>query len=205
MSIPNLDVQTGTRTIRLLSLAVLSLLIVDRPIAVGMAGLPQWFRTGAVWVSEATAPVVVLPALLCLSVFSMFSRAARPVHKPVFAYFSLCCSMAALVSSLLVKNAIGRVRPDAAGGFDRLSFKPFAFEDAFAAMPSTQAALAAAVVCSAAICFPRQRIWLLATGALVCLSRVASGSHWTSDVIAGWTLGWLVVAAIARFFVRSKG
>ncbi|MCM2477326.1 phosphatase PAP2 family protein [Rhizobium sp. CG5] len=191
-------------TLRLFSLAVFSMLILDRPLALAVSDLPHWFRTAASWISGLAAPVVILPFLFGLWLSGVLFGGASAPRRPAFGLFSLCCSLAAVASSLLVKNIVGRARPDSTHDWDRLLLRPFAFDDAFASIPSTQGAFAAAVTCSAAICFPQHRICLLTVGALVCASRVVVGEHWTSDVIAGWAMGWLLTLAMLRLFRTSS-
>jgi len=187
----------------LLLLVALSMLLLDQPVARWVTYLAPRLRTFAMWISEATSPVFVMPLLLALSLFAMVP--ARGKKAPVLALgiFELRCGLVAVLSSLLVKNIVGRARPSAISGWESSLFKPLAFDDAFASLPSTQAALAAAITCSAAVHFPRYRVCLLAAGVLICVARVFAGEHWTSDVIAGWTLGWLVTLVLRRRFKQA--
>lgn len=198
-----LDVPVTTRIVMLLLLVALSMLLLDQPIARWVTSLTPWARTFAIWISEAASPVFVLALLLALSIFSIVHARARQAPVPTFCVSGLSCGLAAVVSSLLIKNMIGRARPSALHGWDSWLFKPFAFDDAFASLPSAQAALAAAITCSAAVHFPRYRVCLLTTGVLICVARVFAGEHWTSDVIAGWTLGWLVTRVLRQLFKQT--
>ncbi|WP_250957355.1 phosphatase PAP2 family protein [Rhizobium sp. CG5] len=174
------------------------MLLIDQPVARWVTSLPSWLQTVGIWISEATSPVFVLPLIFGTSAFALLYAKARQKPASTFGVFCLCCGVAAVLSSLLVKNIIGRARPAALHGWDTSLFKPFAFDDAFASLPSTQAAFAAAVACSAAIQFPQYRVILLTAGALTCAARIFAGEHWPSDVIAGWALGWLVTLALLK-------
>lgn len=187
---------------RLLALTGLAMLLVDQPVARWVTSLPPWLKALAIEVSEATSPVYVLPLLLGIAIATRtYARRNRTVAS-VSDFFELSSGVAALLTSLLIKTMIGRARPSALGG-DGFLFKPLAFEDAFASLPSTQAAVAAATTCSAAIRFPQYRAGLLGLGALICSARVIAGEHWTSDVIAGWGLGGLLALLLFRVFCPS--
>jgi undecaprenyl-diphosphatase len=191
-------------TSRCFLLVAASAFLLDRSTASAAAWLPDWLSQTARWISEAASPVVVLPMLSGVWIIQLLRAHARPSHRQHFGFVSLCCGLSALASSALIKNAIGRARPYVSNGLDLLRLKPFAFDDAFASMPSSQSAFAVAVSCSLASHFPRYRTLLMLLSLLVCTSRVVVGEHWASDVIAGWTIGHLVALAMLGHFADNN-
>lgn len=187
--------------IALLYLLVFGMAIVvgDRSFAMAMSGMPAAFAALGGWLSLAAQPFVILPACLLLAAAGMLGPATSRLAS--FGLFGFCCVSASLVISLPLKHAIGRARPDAALNWDAGLFSPFAFEDAFASMPSAQSACAAAISIAAAVCFPQWRGRLYACGAILCAARIVAGDHWISDALAGWAIGWLMVQ-VCSWFIR---
>ncbi|HEX9030899.1 MAG TPA: phosphatase PAP2 family protein, partial [Streptosporangiaceae bacterium] len=110
--------------------------------------------------------------------------------------------------TLVVKSVVGRPRPPVAHAVQ--SAPGFSF-------PSAHAAVAIAVCGAVAwLCGLRLRSWAgraalwsaaAMIAALVGLSRIYLGVHWTSDVLGGWALGalWLAVVISAwTVFTRSR-
>jgi undecaprenyl-diphosphatase len=99
--------------------------------------------------------------------------------------------------TIVFKAALGRARPPLA--------QAVAAADGFG-FPSGHAATAAAVCGAAAwLCSTRMRSWRVRTAvwagaamlaALVGISRVYLGVHWTTDVIGGWFFGILWMAVV---------
>jgi membrane-associated phospholipid phosphatase len=185
------------------TLVTASAIFVDRPIALSVGGLPVWLLQAARWLSDAASPLFVLPMLAGVLIFELCGTGNRSSHRPSFGIVSLCGAITALLSSALIKNVIGRARPYASADLGTLHFKPFSFEDAFASMPSSQSAFATAILCLLASYFPNHRTLLLSMSVLVCASRVIVREHWLSDVIGGWTLGYLVALAMVQLFAAG--
>ncbi|TZG29445.1 phosphatase PAP2 family protein [Sphingomonas montanisoli] len=96
----------------------------------------------------------------------------------------------------LLKETIGRVRPDAAGHLVDVSSASF---------PSSHAAGSMLTVATMLLLFrtpPTPAAACLIFPILVGLSRLALGVHWPSDVLAGWGFG-LLWAGLFTFLVPS--
>ncbi len=111
------------------------------------------------------------------------------------------------VSDLLMsalKPAVGRHRPDSAGG-DPWRFRPFSSADAWHAMPSSHAihafALAAGIADEVHVPAIQAAAW--ATAALVGWQRIAFRGHWPSDVVAGAVLG-IAAAGTTDRWLRGR-
>ena len=114
----------------------------------------------------------------------------------------------AVAGSGLIVNALklvfGRARPRHFDTLGAAEFEPFRFESSFAGFPSGHSATIAALAVFVALRFPRLRWPAIALALLIGTSRVVSGAHYPSDVIAGLTLGALFSLALARGFANRK-
>ena len=94
----------------------------------------------------------------------------------------------ALLSSSVLKNAVGRSRPTSGEG--RGDFDPGASEDRYQSFPSRHTAVMWAAVTPYAKEFDMP--WLYGVAALTNAARVGSREHWVSDTVAGSLLGYAV-------------
>ncbi|GIV55005.1 MAG: hypothetical protein KatS3mg039_1523 [Candidatus Kapaibacterium sp.] len=97
-----------------------------------------------------------------------------------------------------LKYAIGRARPfrDRGDGY----LLPFRWDDAQWSLPSGHATVAGTI---AGVTWARSRCWLLRSAAtalalVVGGARIYSDKHWTSDVLAGTTIGIATGYGLAR-------
>lgn len=183
-------------------------IFLDEPLAASAAKLPNWFAESASTVSAtlgATGFVVaVVAVVLSLAQSSARSSAGGAVSRHASAATLVAVPAAAsLAMAALLKHVVGRIRPSTRGG-DPWRFEFMAFDDDFAAWPSVHAAVAAAVVLSVSMRFPRWRLPLLIAGAAACLARVLAGAHWPSDVMSGWALGAAMVAVTQLGLARRR-
>jgi membrane-associated phospholipid phosphatase len=144
----------------------------------------------------------------------------------------LAIAAAAVVGQLLVKHAVGKVRPDAelsareverlvvGGGEISLRhgrtynrgcafFRPFSLGHSGLTFPSGHAALAFAAFCVLGRAFPPARWWFLFLACGVAASRVLMGEHFLSDVVAGAGIGYscargvLLVPRVRRLMAHA--
>jgi len=103
------------------------------------------------------------------------------------------------LGSEALKLVVRRERPGAASG--RFARRPFAvetFRTSPLTFPSGHAAVAAAGSTAVAILSPPVAPAMLVLAGGCGFHRVLSGSHFPSDVVAGWLLGWAVACAAAK-------
>lgn len=172
----------------------------DRPVASFVAA----HRTGALTmimraVSTAGGPVVL--ATVTVTVGVVLGIAGRR-WAPVLIACATVAGDGALTIAL--KEAVGRSRPPLSGAL--------AAADGYA-FPSAHAATAVAALGVVAwLCAGRLRSWLSRAvvwagagmlAALVGISRVYLGVHWTTDILGGWAFGvlWLAVVVTAATIV----
>lgn len=127
----------------------------------------------------------------------------------------LAIGAAALVGQVLLKHAVGKLRPDAeltsaeaAKAGDAVVrhgmvlnqgaalLRPFSWEHSGLTFPSGHAALAFAAFAVLGRAFPRARWWFLFLACGVAASRVLMGEHFLSDVIAGAGVGYVCARAV---------
>jgi lipid A 4'-phosphatase len=123
-------------------------------------------------------------------------------HIPAFIFAALAAS--GLLADLL-KVLVGRTRPKllfASGAYD---FTWFGWHPDHWSFPSGHATTAAALMTALWCVWPRP-LWLyVAAAALVAASRVVTGQHYPSDVIAGAVIGIVVTRALAVRLLPRRG
>lgn len=167
---------------------------------------PKWLHVAAADVT-ALGSVTVLSLIVVLAVALMLS-----LKRWSEALVVLVGAGGGVAISQGLKQLFGRERPD-------LVYR--AVEASNPSFPSGHAMLSAVVFLTlgalAARFAPRKRVKALALSAgvllslLVGLSRIYLGVHWTSDVLAGWSLGaawamvcWVAAWAWERRFGKSR-
>ncbi|MDI4663284.1 phosphatase PAP2 family protein [Xanthobacter autotrophicus] len=108
----------------------------------------------------------------------------------------------------IFKHMLGRARPHAAlalpGPNPELTFHVLAWKSSFASFPSGHSTTTFAAAMAFAALFPRARAWLLALAVPVAATRVALGSHFPSDVIAGAAVGSAFALWMIRLFAARR-
>lgn len=122
-----------------------------------------------------------------------------------FLFFSIA---AAGLLSTTIKRLIGRARPYAAASISgpdaQFTFDVLAWKSSFASFPSGHSTTVFATAVAFGALFPRARKGLFALAVLVGFSRIALGSHYPSDVIAGAAFGSAIVLLMVRFLAARR-
>lgn len=113
----------------------------------------------------------------------------------------LAMAIGFVLTNLLLKNIVGRIRPyEAVEGLTYLVRKP-----ADASFPSGHSTCSMAASLTMFAMLPRKMgIPALVLGILVCLSRLYVGVHYPTDVLAGMLVGWLGAKAAVRGSIFSS-
>jgi undecaprenyl-diphosphatase len=98
----------------------------------------------------------------------------------------------------ILKRVIGRGRPFVPTIADPYVYKPFAWEPAYASMPSGHATTAFAAAVAIGALWPRARPVMWVYAVVIAISRVVVTAHHPSDVIAA-----AVVGTVGALLVRS--
>lgn len=153
----------------------------------------------------------LIPAGLIVLVLGLIDWGARGTRHQAWLYVVfgnaafafLAVALSGLVTNLF-KMIFGRARPvrfDQNGPF---SFDPFTLGYDFASFPSGHSTTAGAVTAVLMIWFPRAWPLILPAGMLVALTRIASRSHYPSDVVAGFLVGFLIAVVLARWLAVRR-
>jgi len=117
---------------------------------------------------------------------------------PTTALTALAAAAWAGLAVTVVKELVDRARPPFADpGLDPIGAVP-----ASASFPSGHSATAFATAVAVGLVYPRLRLPLLALAALVALSRVYLGMHYSTDVLAGTVLGAAIGLATGWMVLR---
>lgn len=116
--------------------------------------------------------------------------------------FVLTSILVSGISISLIKNSIGRARPNTFEPAHLLDFSPFSFDAAWASFPSGHSTTSMSLAVALCLLWPRLSwLWLL-IGFSGALSRVMLGVHWPSDAVAGCAYGAICTLAVAQGFAN---
>lgn len=117
--------------------------------------------------------------------------------KGLFLFFSYIIPFFAVY---LLKFILGRARPLLYFEEGLYGFTFFEIVDGSKfSMPSGHACIISATMTSLALIYPKFAYFFYTVSFLVSLSRVITGAHYPSDIIIGWTLGYIIVQALYNF------
>ncbi|WP_433383130.1 phosphatase PAP2 family protein [Actinoplanes sp. CA-142083] len=160
----------------------------------GFALRHRWWVDAMSWWSLIFHPNVWRVAALGLVIWL-----ARRRRWPLAWWVAVTMTAGGILGGLL-KLLVGRHRPDLLDPVARAA--GYSFPSGHALNNALGAAVFLIVLLPHTAGRPRARFWLWAGAVVIplitCVSRVALGVHWTSDVVAGLLLG-VAVALIARY------
>jgi len=151
----------------------------------------------------------ILASLILLPLIYLLERRRSGHDRTVVQYmrgvvtFVFASVVVSGVAASLIKNSIGRGRPNNPDITSLLDFAPFTFHSPWASFPSGHSTTSLALATALAMVFPRQAVALLCIGVWGAISRAMLGVHWVSDIVAGAALGALTVLWLRRIFARK--
>ncbi|SHJ49062.1 undecaprenyl-diphosphatase [Aureimonas altamirensis DSM 21988] len=107
-------------------------------------------------------------------------------------------ALAGIVTNIL-KVAFGRARPALLEDYGSFAFRLARFGDQFASFPSGHSTTMGAVTATFMVLAPQVRLPIFIVGFCLALSRIVVRAHFPSDVLAGFTIGFVTSVVIARF------
>jgi len=106
--------------------------------------------------------------------------------------------------TLLLKNMIGRVRPNYYDGVNLWQLSPFQGDYAFLSFPSGHATSAGAVAMIAYLFIPKYSVLFFVFALWIAVSRLAVGAHYPSDLAGGLAVGIIFTWVYARSFAMKR-
>lgn len=214
---PNLDAPWPVASARAAFAATLALFVLlaalqlaDRSVHLWATALPAPLPQVMKWITRwGESDWQLIPALLLLIVTSIGLRVERRDNwraglrelRVLAGFVFVGVGLPSLTSSLL-KRAIGRARPSAWTDEAPVSFIPNLTLYDHQSFPSGHATTAFAMAWVVAFLWPRAFWPAMLVGATIAVSRVFTGSHYLTDVIAGAALGTLGAYAVRWYFAR---
>lgn len=120
------------------------------------------------------------------------------------AFFVLSVNAVAGLLSIAFKMFFGRARPRLLDMVGPFHFDMFSWKSSVLSFPSGHSVTAFATVTALAFMAPRLGSWLFVLAVLIAASRVITGAHYPSDVIAGAALGFATVIVMRRAFAARQ-
>jgi len=103
----------------------------------------------------------------------------------------------------LIKWAVGRGRPFVGDEANVFNFSHFAGSPAYASFPSGHATTAFALAFAVSALWPQTRIWMLVYALVICATRLVLLAHHPSDVVAGALVG-VIGAMLVRYWFAAR-
>lgn len=194
---------------------LLTMLVVDRPLAAALASLPSAVPDNVGAVTNELKGIRFIALALAATLTSLLAFLAGPNRSrdlfregSINAGFVLCATVLALVAASLLKFAIGRARPELLGLYGPYAFSPFSTAKEMTSFPSGETAMVTAFfgACASAARSRLGRTWAIVIffpAILIAVSRVVVGAHYPSDVLAAIVLSALIVGWLYRV-LRSR-
>ncbi|WP_343314412.1 lipid A 1-phosphatase LpxE [Brucella sp. BE17] len=104
----------------------------------------------------------------------------------------------------LGKLAVGRARPFLFDEVGSAAFSPFRGEYLYESFPSGHSMMAGIMMASLWIFLPRWRGLSVPVCLLFCVSRLAAGAHYPTDIVAGCVVGFIATLWVARFMATRN-
>ena len=201
-----------TAIVVLLPFIILILHLWDADIVRAAAGSTNIVMEILRTVTDAIRTVVWLAVSLIVWLVTAFilSPGYRGQMRPIlmrwhgWATLVLASIVAGSIPTEIGKLAIGRARPFLLDQYGAAYFSPFKGEFLYESFPSGHSMMAGIMMMSLSIFLPRWRFPIIVVGLLFCISRLAAGAHFPTDIVAGCTIGLLATWWVARYMATRN-
>jgi len=163
---------------------------------------------GPAWLNEAMMDITALGGLAVLVLFALIVVGFLLMQKKPWSALMLSLSLAGgLLLSETMKGLFERGRPPAE--FQLVETVNASFPSGHTLM-STVFYLTLGVMLERVLVRRRTKVYVISVAVLIALlvgiSRIYLAAHWTSDVLAGWSLGaaWAMVCWLAAYWVQRR-
>lgn len=199
---------TAAIVLALIAAAAISMLMLDAKAVDWARAEPHWFRAAFEEITQfGLSGWFLFPCGFILLFFAALTSPRLPIAtQAVLAalgervgFVFLAIALPGLFVSI-VKRLIGRARPFVGGHEDPFAYVPFAWNPAYASMPSGHSTTAVAAAIAIGAIWPRTRVVMWAYAAAIMVSRVAVVAHHPSDVIGGAVVALIGTRLLQRAF-----
>ncbi len=159
-------------------------------------GLSQWYLV----------PAFVIGVCLIGIDWKSLARTRRAqlgliYAQATFAFWAIALSG---IITNIAKFLIGRARPKFIDTLGPNSFSPFEAGYNFASFPSGHSTTMGAVGAVLALWFPRWRVAIILATMFIAFTRIIAQAHYPTDVVAGYSVGFLFTVGLARFLAGRR-
>lgn len=202
--------QTAIAGAVLVAVILLTMWLIDAPIARGATQLPHWIR----WFNEEITDFgksgwVLWPIGLLFLALAALPSATTRISQAVMAALIVRVGFVFLAVALpglfvtTLKRVIGRARPMVNGGPHPFDFEPFSVA-AYASMPSGHTTTVFSILVAVGSLWPRARTALWIYALVIAASRIVVTAHYPSDVLAGAVVGTVGALLVRRWFALRR-
>ncbi len=183
----------------LLTLMIVAYLFLDQFLAKSFIELEHPIKSTLKQVSKISSPPAHLIFWPALCIYLYFKKSNST-------YFFLQVSIVQMITSgviQILKVIIGRTRPDLLFSNELYTFHPMNFEHQYHSFPSGHAVTIFGLALSFSYLYPRIKIPLALTAALLASTRILLTYHYLSDILGGALLAFIVVHTV-HYYLDDK-
>ena len=190
------------RAMDVLALGVVAILLLDRPLAVGLRELP---------VDLSLTIFGVVPDLakssfymfLCFAVLVGYRLLSGDHARSEKALYVIGAAALSGLCADALSVVFGRAHPEALMAGGALGFGFFNRGPEFDSFPSGHAAVVAGLAGALSILWPTTRTVLMSVAAIIASVKIINGTNYFSDVLCGFALGLGMSSMLVIVFERS--
>ncbi|HSX12444.1 MAG TPA: phosphatase PAP2 family protein [Rhabdochlamydiaceae bacterium] len=185
-----------------IGLLILSYFYLDQPIALYFQNLSPSWRALCDSIAAIASPWWHILLWLALYYFLRFPLQLVTIARKTM-LIAISINVASVFSSIL-KNFLGRARPELFFSQNFYGFHLFSFSDTdYMSFPSGHAVTITAIMASLACFYPRLSSFFLLFALGISFCRIVVDAHYLSDLIGGMLLG-LLVAHFVYLSMRKE-